>query len=304
MKAILASALLLLGSAAALAQAPAPGQPETVYSEAQREKDLRASHQMVETMLAPSFSIEGQYARWKVPVCPHVYGLTPAAGYVIERRIKDVAQQVGAPVDRNDPCLPNIGIIFTADPQASLLSIAAVRPLLVEGGSQKLVARYPVQAWYATFKTDFNGLRTADIPFDVSNPASDCIMAAGGACEMPWIRANDSRLHTGLTAEMGAATVLVDSKAVTGMSLGELGDYLAFLTLAQASQYGACQPLPTIANRMLKDCGPGNTPHGLSHIDIALLTALYEVPDSPEVLQKQRIVGAMRRSLEAQFGKD
>jgi hypothetical protein len=88
------------------------------------------------------------------------------------------------------------------------------------------------------------------------------------------------------------------------MSLGELGDYLALMTLAQAGQYGACQPMPTIANLMLKGCDPGDRTHGLSHVDIALLTGLYEVPDSPEKLQKQRIVGAMRRSLERQFGKD
>jgi hypothetical protein len=42
----------------------------------------------------------------------------------------------------------------------------------------------------------------------------------------------------------------------------------------------------------------------LSHVDIALLSALYAVPDEPELLQKQRIVGAMRRSLEQQFGKE
>jgi hypothetical protein len=35
-----------------------------------------------------------------------------------------------------------------------------------------------------------------------------------------------------------------------------------------------------------------------------MLTALYSVPDNPEKLQKQRIVGAIRRSLEAQFGKE
>ena len=54
---------------------------------------------------------------------------------------------------------------------------------------------------------------------------------------------------------------------------------------------------------------PGNPiammlPPGASDADIALLTALYQVPDIPEKLQKQRIVGAMRRSLEQQFGSD
>lgn len=299
MKTILAFTFLAFGTAAALAQAQPQvlGEPETIYSDAQRQVDLDRSRRMVETMLSPSFSIDDQYARWKQPLCPHVYGLTPVAAYVVEKRIRDVAAEVGAPVDRRDPCIPNIGIIFSAQPQASLMSIATARPFLVQGGSQKPEVRYPVQAWYATFKTDYDGFRNLDIPWEITDPWRD-------ENSYPQVAANLSRLHTGQTAEMAAATVLVDTGAVTGMSLGELGDYLALMTLAQASQYGACQPMPTIANLMLKGCDAADITHGLSHVDIALLTGLYEVPDSPEKLQKQRIVGAMRRSLERQFGKD
>ncbi len=301
MKTFLAFTFLVFGTAldasVAQAQPQVLGEPETIYSDAQRQIDLDHSRRVVETMLAPSFSIDGQYARWKQPVCPHVYGLTPVAAYIVERRIRDVAAQVGAPVDRQDPCIPNIGIIFSAQPQASLTSIANARPFLVQGGSQKPQVRYPVQAWYATFKTDYDGFKTIDIPWDITDPWRD-------ENSLPQVAANLSRLHTGQTAEMAAATVLVDSKAVTGMTLGEIGDYLALMTLAQASQYGACQPMATIANLMLKGCDPADVTRDLSHVDIALLTALYQVPDIPEKLQKQRIVGAMRRSLEQQFGSD
>ncbi len=319
--------LVTLPAAAGAQPAQPPmvmGAPETVYSDAQREKDLTASQQMVERMLAPSFSVDGQYARWKQPICPHVYGLSAAAGWFVEHRIREAAAEVGAPVDRSDACIANIGIIFTVQPQASLESVARANPLLVQGGYQKVSAKYPVQAWYATFKVDYNGSKSIDIPFDIAHPAADCFTSAafnsagnsmgdvmassssGGSisCERPNVRANESKLHTGLTAEIGAATVLVDTRAVTGMTLGELSDYLAFITLAQASQSGVCQPLTTIANLMIQGCEAGTVSHRLSHADIALLTALYQVPDSPEVLQKQRIVGAMRRSLEAQFGKE
>ena len=296
MKKILALSLLLSGTVTALAQAPAPP-IETIYSDAQREKDLTASQHMVDLMLAPSFSIDGQFARWKQPICPHVYGLTPVTAWFVEHRIREVAAMVGAPVDRSDSCIPNIGIIFTAQPQASLESIAARRPFLIQGGAQKLAVHYPVQAWYATWKTDYDGFKTIDIPWEIAEPWRD-------DSTPPQVAANDSRLHTGQTAEMGAATVLVDTKAATGMTLGELSDYLAFMTLAQASQYGACLPMETISNLMTSGCGADETAHRLSHADIALLTALYEVPDDPELLQKQRIVGAMRRSLEKQFGME
>ena len=298
---------------------------ETIYSDAQRSKDLSASRAMVETMLAPSFSIEGQYAKWKQPVCPHVYGLNPVTAWFVEHRIREVADMVGAKVDHNDPCVPNIGIFFTPDPQASLLSIAEKRPFLIAGGSQKAVVKFPVQAWYATFITDFNGHKSLDIPWDVALPwtgtgadaGSTPMMGGAGSAaqdrssspslsgyDEPMVRANDSRLHTGLTAEMATATVMVDTKTATGMTLGELSDYLAFMTLAQASQYGACLPLETVSNLLTPGCAAQDTAHQLSHADVALLTALYEVPDSPEVLQKQRVIGAMRRSLEKQYGKN
>jgi hypothetical protein len=321
--------LSLLFATAAAAQPPAaaPPQPETVYSDAQREKDLTASRQTIETMLASAFSLENQYSRWKQPVCVRVFGLAPAEAWFVEHHIRQVAVSVGAPVASADPCLPNIAIFFTDEPQTVLDAIATARPFLVNGGNQKVLVRYPQQAWYASLKTDFNGIKTLDVPFEVANPSADCILGIGpdftgnavssaaisdimntsavsqtvGFCEMPFVRTNDSRLQTGVTTEMAATTVLVDSRTVLGMKLGEVGDYLAFLTLAQGHQTGACQPLPTIANLMSKRCAAGDT---LSRIDMALLTALYEVPDNPALLQKQRLIGAMRRNLEAQFGKN
>ena len=313
--------LTLLCPGAALAQAAPPqATPETIYSDAQREKDQAVSRRTVETMLAAAFSLENQYAKWKEPVCARVFGLSAAEGWFVERHIRQVARAVGAPVDTADPCRANIAIFFTDDPQAVLQAIATARPFMVSGGNQKVLVKYSSQAWYTSLKTDFNGVKTLDIPFGIAHPEGDCILQGASAptadmsspaadqtvgfCEMPYVAANDSRLHTGVTAEMATTTVLVDSKTVLGMKLGEVGDYLAFLTLAQAQQTGACQPLPTIANLMSKGCAAADTPRTLSKIDTALLTALYEIPDNPETLQKQRIIGAMRRHLEATFGKN
>jgi len=278
---------------AALAQAPKPpvtGEPETVYSDAQRQKDISASRWIVDSLLRPSFSIDNVYARWKLPVCPHVYGLRPVAAWLIEHRIRAVAAMVGAPLDRDDPCVPNIGIVFTPDPQASLNSIADRAPLLIEGGNQKLMVRYPVQAWYASFAVSNNGHRIIDIPWEMMTPPLD---------GPPTMLAVDStRLSTGVHAEMATATVLVDSKAATGKTTGELADYLAMMVLGQAGQYGKCLETASITNLML-DCGPENTTHALSHIDIALLKGLYQMPLEPELLQKPRLLAIVRRTLEA-----
>ena len=96
MKKILAPMLLLLASGSAFAQVQIDAPPETIYSDAQRAIDLDHSRRVVETLLAPSFSVDDQYARWKRPVCPRVYGLTPVAAWQLEHRIKEIAHQVGA----------------------------------------------------------------------------------------------------------------------------------------------------------------------------------------------------------------
>lgn len=296
--------ILALTAGGALAQPMPPMAPETVYSSAQREKDQETSRHVVETMLAPSFSVEDQYARWKKPICPHVYGLTPASGFFIEHRIKEIAQRIGAPVDMRDSCIANIGIVFTTNPQATLDSIARAQIELVLGGRLKVTQ--PVQAWYVDFKTDYHGTETMDLPWEDMNPEIPVTIgppASAADLDAPKVAANVSRLHTGLTSALGTATILVDSGKVQGLTLGALGDYLAVLSLTQSQANGTCVDRPSILNLMATGCDPANRAAALDDVDIALMTALYSVPDSPERLQKQRIIAAMRRSLEAQFGK-
>src|SRR6188508_2766126 len=115
----------LLAATPALGQTPPPvsGEMETVYSDAMKERDQTLARRFVQSLLKSPITMEDQYAKWTVPVCPHVYGLAPGPTYVVERRIRDVAAQVGAPVDRDEFCRHNVSIIVTEDPQATLDSI-------------------------------------------------------------------------------------------------------------------------------------------------------------------------------------
>jgi hypothetical protein len=291
MKRFILPFILATATTAAWAQPQVSVPVETVTSEAQRAQDDDTAHRFVQSVLAQSPTMENQYAKWKAPVCPHVYGLTPTAAYVIEQRIKEIARQVGAPVDRNDPCIPNIGIIVTADPQKSFDSLAARAPYLVITSSRRTKVEHPVETWYASMLRDYNG----KLNFDQS-------WEDAGLDGPPMVPAQLSRLSTGQTAEMGAATVLVNAQAVTGLSLGTLADYIALQTLAQSQVAGRCQNVPSIANLLLAGCDTANHVEQLSDLDLALLTGLYAAPDRPELLQRQRIIGAMKRALAAQRG--
>ena len=305
-------ALVMVGALLArpaLAQSPPPlisREPETVYSDAQRAKDALLSLKFVQSLLQPSGNLEGQFARWKIPICPHVAGMAPAAAFVIERRIRDIAQQVGAPLDRRDPCKTNIAIFVTAEPQATIDAIIANdrMRLLTTAPNRDLRMRQPVQAWYASYYRDDDGLLRLDLPRGgayawtndfppINVPPDKPVPLEGDA------KANLTRLFTGLVPEMGDATVLVDFNAIKGMTLATLGDYIALLTLAQTPATGRCQPAPSIANLFLKDCAPDFHTEALSQIDLAMLDALYQTPNQPENLQKTRLIGTMQRILES-----
>jgi hypothetical protein len=290
-------ALLLLSSAAALAQTPAPpvsGGVETVYSDSQLERDQSISRETVQTILDPVDTADDQYARWKRPVCFNVYGLSAAAKYVVERRLKDIAQQVGAPIDRNDPCRPTVTIAFTTDPNATLESIAKVRPWMLPGFNMirnSVRQSQPIQAWYTTVVTNDNGHRT--IEYDGFSDEPNFMPSA-----------TISRISTGVSTEMGTVVMVVDTNAIMGMSLGTLADHFALLSLAQARAARHCRDIETIANLMQKDCGTERKPTAITNNDLALLTGLYKTPDDHmQRLQRQRVIGNMRRTLEAQSGR-
>jgi hypothetical protein len=280
----------------ALAQAPAPfvqGQPETIYSDAQRERDEALSRHFVQSLLRPSHNLEGQFTRWKVPVCPHVVGLTKSNTYVVEKRIREVAEQAGVPLDRKDPCRPNIEIFISPEPQVTLDAVRKADFMLVASTpyAATMTLHYPVQAFYYGFYRDYNGKVFLDMDWEfyLDDP--------------PHVAAKGTRLSTGIKAQMGMATIIVDANAITGLTLGSLGDYLALMALAQTPATGHCQPAPSIANLFLTDCDAELHTTSLSHADVAMLTALYKTPEEPEKLQWQRIGGTMRRILEAEGEK-
>ena len=325
----LAVFLMLAAAAPALAQ-PVSTNVETVYSDAQRAADQDLARRFVGSLLAPSASFENQYAKWTRPVGGNVYGLSAMSKVMIERRIRDVAAQVGAPVDRADGCIPNVTIAFSPEPQATLTSVAQAAPFLVTGGKKRqLTVTQPVQSWYTTFRRDFSGLAQLDLNWEdaataggveaagsvgaltpatgdstiMSNMGESSAQANGNSGgierDIPRVRSQGTRLSTGITPEMGAVLVIVDTKAIMGMPLGSLADYLALTVLSQAPATGRCQEAPSIANLMANCPGDVKTT-SLSNVDIALLTGLYETPLKPEMIQRARIIGAMRRTLEAQ----
>jgi hypothetical protein len=293
--------LLLSWATASWAQAPeassppslASAEPETVQSQGYRD-GVWQSWRIINGALFPvegSSFPEAQYSRWKDPICFNVYGLSTVAKYMVETRMKDVAAQVGAPVDRKDPCEPNVTIAFTTDPAATLQSIYKVRPWLVPALGflrNRIRESLPVQAWYVDMIRGANGRATMN---DGEGEGGYYVFNADTM----------SRLDSGVSTELGAVTVVVDTNAIMGMELGALADYFVVLSLAESRQGRGCKEFESIANLMQKDCAPGLTARTITRNDILLLTALYQTrDDTMQRLQAARMAGRVRRSLEGE----
>jgi hypothetical protein len=291
-KLLAAAALSFLAAAGARAQAPAPvpvpvqSEPETIHSDAERDSGNHSiALDFLRTYLDPSYPSDEQFAFWRVKVCPRVWGTTALAAWTIEHRIKQVAQQVGAPVDMADTCkTPNLLVIVSPEPQATLDSLADRVPILVAMQDiKRLTVKYPVQSWYVALVGDYDGHKT------VAVESSD-----GGA---PTYKASGNRLESGLRFGLGMATIIVDSRATMGMSLSTLADYAAMAGLSETVQRGYCHPLPTITNLLVKDCPAQYQSGSLTEIDLEALTGLYHSDDAPGLLQRQRIARMMREMM-------
>jgi hypothetical protein len=110
-----------------------------------------------------------------------------------------------------------------------------------------------------------------------------------------------SRLHSGIETEIGAVTMIVDAKAIMGMPLGTLADHFALLALAEGRFSSSCKEVESIANLFHKDCNPALTSKEITSNDLTMLTSLYGTQDQTiQLTQSARIIGRMRRALEAQ----
>jgi hypothetical protein len=303
----------LLGLLLAITAAPVLAQPaaEPVYSAARRDGDESMARQLVQAMLVEAYGLEGQYAKWHQPICIRILGLAPVTAFQLDRGIKDVAARIGAPVNRDEGCAPNIGIVVSPDPKATLELMASTVPKAYASGLGKDEKfPYPVQSWHATIMRDYQGRRQLNMPWEESDGINglsplDSLQVhvaarySVSASPRTGARANLSRLRTGQTAELAATVIVLDANKIAGKSVGALSDYFALMALAMHRFTNVCQPVPSIANLMVEGCA--NTTSALSDTDIALLTGLYATPEEPERVQKARIIGNMREKMEALF---
>ena len=263
------SVLLMAGVLHASAQTAEPSESVTVTGTKLRE----IFHKFEDAFISPT-PIAGKIARWQRRICPIVLGQAPNFTKFITQRVKYVALAVGAHVNTDASCTPNIEIIFTTTPQELLDSVHKKEPVYLgyaETNAQleKLATvTRPVQAWYTTETEGWKGGRYVDsvlwqktngkLIFDVPNFVS-----------------SGSRINTGGRSGFNHILIVIDSTKLAGQKIVPLADYISMLALTQLNSLDACQELPSIVGMLAAGCE--HAPDSLTRYDLAYLQGLYSM---------------------------
>ncbi|WP_158049609.1 hypothetical protein [Sphingomonas jeddahensis] len=215
--------------------------------------------QFVQDLTDPARS--DQVPRWEMPLCSGVAGLPAKHAVVLNSRIEDVARQVRLTIGKGG-CRPNALILVTSNPDAIAKQLRARYPrTLAREGRARLASfaetTQPVR-WIS---------QVSELPYDGSPSVP------GAADEPAAGRLAGSRLQKSTRAILSGMLVIVDANRLSGLSLGQIGDYLAMVVLARPKM-DARAPSGSILSLF----GDGTTP-GLSKEDRTFLQALYAAPD-------------------------
>ncbi|CAN5526155.1 hypothetical protein BH10PSE14_BH10PSE14_19350 [soil metagenome] len=204
-----------------------------------------------------------QLARWNAPLCIKYDGLDEKYAHFIQGRIAETARNIG--LKMAGPNCPTAVIVKLTD-QADALTSA-------------LLHSYPLRLGSVTSGT---------------HPSKRLIAALEAPRTVRWLAASatvnqdgtpinavanqvriDSLIRSATREDMDSKIILIDEVRLVGVSLNQLADYIAFITLASPD---AAADFAGTDSIMALFAGAGPGPARMTGQDLAFLDALYAVP--------------------------
>jgi hypothetical protein len=238
----------------------------------------------------------GKLARWRRGICPYTIGLGDKYAAYVTERIREVAAAVGAPVNPDSNCRPNIEVVFTTKPQDFMDNVRKSGPAFLgyfanySQADEMAKVTHPIQAWYTTDTLDNNGSPQVDtgrcggttlntLPLEVGqdtglqSPQGSITLNLSCSRAMGW---SGSRLGNPFDAGFYNVLIVAEPAKLTDHEVGALADYISMLALSQSDSLDSCQELLSISNLLTKGCASASTK--ITDGDLAYLRGLYKVP--------------------------
>jgi hypothetical protein len=252
-----------------------------------------AAHRFVN---AVTVEREGQLAQFGEPICPLVLGLPTAYNAAIASEFKKDAKDAGVAL-RGANCEPNVFVMIADDGHALLEKLHTARQPMFEGMDlhtlQALLdAPGPVHVWQGYELLDQGGF-----PVGIKDPSivsEDITMldAAGASNYAP------SRIQQSFRQRIDAAFIIIDLKAIDGLTPMQIADYAAMRTLAATRPPGeGSAGEDSILTLFDAHQGDGK-PAAMSKRDAAYLHALYATSNVVSgAAQQANIADSINRTL-------
>ena len=259
-------------------------------------------HALVESRAMPTFKL-GKVARWEKGICPIAMGLKSDFTDFLTKRLKEIAAKVGAPLDPNTVCQPDIQIVFTTAPQALLDNIRKNYAALLgyhdnDNQTQEMAkVVHPIQAWYSTVTIDVRGTPRFD---GGKVPGIGCL---DWLCRIYLPRAQayavtGDRVGDGLRSGFHDVIIVIDPKKLGGYEIGALADYIAFLALTQPRSLDDCQQLPSILSLLASGCPAADATSEMTEGDLGYLKGVYHMKDDDALIfQQDQIAYQVKQAL-------
>jgi hypothetical protein len=275
-------AALLATAAQAQTAAPAADQPIVVTG----QKDTpKAVDEFVKSLTPTTYG--GQLSRFEHNVCPKVFGLAQPQAEAVEARIRLIAKSVGVAVS-DGRCAPNVLLLVTSDKTAFL----------------KELQRHSADYFGLTDRQfrDLERLPGPAVAWQVQGPM---VNADGQELTEDTTQgvvtnrtiARSSRITVPVHPQFDTSVVLVERKALVGLTTTQLADYTALraLTAADPSRL-ANSGAPTILHVLDVPIG-GEAPITMTSWDFGFLSNYYDA-------QRNLGTGAQRSAIARGMTKD
>jgi hypothetical protein len=237
-----------------------------------------------------------QYARRNAPICPKVFGIDAQYAQIVEKRIRDIAEAVDAPIARPN-CKLNLVVRFSDNGDGYINRLKVAKPGLfstipVQDRKNFFASSYPVRWWYNLSLTGTDG---RDL---VPNAREDITIGLALSSKGFTRSQSVSLIDTNLIVKIEASTVIIDANKVAGFPLDTIASFAAMLSLSHIRQDVYYKGAPSILRIFNAAKTIAEAPRDLTEWDYAYLRALYKIPlNRIASTQRSKIATAMAKEL-------
>lgn len=260
-----------------------PGSPE-ITVEGVRNPDRQVGAFVDALTDAP---IKGQLSRFDWAVCPAAVGLSPADNMAIVERMRRVAEAAGIKRAAAD-CRPNALVIVTRDKSELIERLHKQHPAyftgMADGDVRRLArGRGSAAAWHVEGLLDRDG---KEVPRD----------QIGGNYVVD-VTDSPSRITPGTRPHFAASVLVVELRALSGLTITQLADYAAMRTFARTDparlENSAAPTILTVLDAPMDSA----IPITLTDWDLGFLKALYSSNEN-------RYAGQQRNEIRSRLKDD